>query len=617
MTPRGRKPASPLTDSLARLRGPLASVGLFSAVVNVLALTGSLYMLQVYDRVLASRSVPTLVAISVLALGLFALQGVLEIVRAKVMSRVGSALERDLLQPVHDLILRLPLMGRNAIEATQPLRDMEGVRAFMSGPGPMAFFDLPWMPLYLLVIYLLHPWLGVLATIGMLVLVVLALLTEHRLAGPSQEATQAAARRSHAAETARRNVELLSAMGFAHRAATRFFTASSRLFAASERLSDTVSTLGALSRITRTILQSAILGLGAYLVLGNQMSPGAIIAASILAGRALAPVEAAIGHWRGFVAARQARRRLEDMLAHLPAEPERIALPERRQKVEVEGIVVAAPGQRQPILRPASLALKAGDGLAVMGPSGAGKSTLARAMVGAWPLLAGAVRIDGAPLEHWSDAARARLIGYLPQDVELFDGTIAENIARLDPAADDAAIVAAAEAANVHELILRLPDGYATMLGEGGHNLSVGQRQRIGLARALYGEPFLVVLDEPNAHLDQDGEVALAAAIAGIRARGGIVVVVSHRSGILEAVNLVAVVIDGELKATGPRDEILAQMLNKPAARPGALRPVPAQETPPGPFRTGMRLTGRMGGLGRRDMPPSGPAGSKGGSSEG
>ncbi|MCZ8375097.1 MAG: type I secretion system permease/ATPase [Beijerinckiaceae bacterium] len=617
MAPRGRKPVSPLTESLARLRGPLASVGLFSAVVNVLALTGSLYMLQVYDRVLASRSVPTLVAISLLALGLFALQGLLEIVRAKVMSRVGSALERDLLQPVHDLLLRLPLTGRSAVEASQPVRDMEGVRNFMSGPGPMAFFDLPWMPLYLLVIYLLHPWLGVMATAGMLVLVAIALLTEHRLAGPTQEATQAAARRAHAAESARRNVEMLTAMGFAHRAAARFFTASTRLFAASERLSDTVSTLGALSRICRTILQSAILGLGAYLVLGNQMSPGAIIAASILAGRALAPVEAAIGHWRGFVAARQARRRLEDLLALLPAEPDRIALPERRQALDVEGIVVAAPGQRQPILRPASFSLKAGDGLAVMGPSGAGKSTLARALVGAWPLLAGAVRIDGAPLEQWPEAARSRLIGYLPQDVELFEGTVAENIARLDPEADHAAIVAAAEAAHVHELVLRLPEGYATMLGEGGHTLSVGQRQRIGLARALYGEPFLVVLDEPNAHLDEDGEKALTKAIGHIRARGGIAVIVSHRSGVLEAVNLVAVVVDGEVKAMGPRDAILAQIMNRSQAVPPPVRPVAAPEAPAAPFRTGMRLTGRMGGVARTDAPRPGPKSSTGGTSEG
>jgi PrtD family type I secretion system ABC transporter len=604
--------------SLSRLRGPLTAVGLFSAVVNVLALTGSLYMLQVYDRVLASRSVPTLVAISVLALALFSLQGVLEIMRAKVMSRVGSRVERDLLQPVHDLVLRLPLLGRNPVESTQPMRDMEVVRNFLSGPGPLAFFDLPWMPLYLLIITLLHPWLGILAGAGMLILVGLALLSEYRLSGPSQEATIAAARRSHTAEMARRNVEMLTAMGFAHRMAGRFFTTSTRLFAASERLSDTVSTLGAFSRMSRTILQSAILGLGAYLVLQNQMSPGAIIAASILAGRALAPVEAAIAHWRTFVGARQARRRLEDMLAQLPAEPERIDLPEPRQKLDVEGIAVAAPGQRQPILRPVSFSLKAGDGLAVMGPSGAGKSTLARALVGAWPLLAGAVRLDGAPLDQWTDAARFRLLGYLPQDVELFDGTVAENIARLDPDAEDAAIVAAAEAANVHELILRLPQGYATPLGEGGHNLSVGQRQRIGLARALYGEPFLIVLDEPNAHLDQDGEAALAEAIGRIRARGGIVVVVAHRSGILEAVNLVGVVVDGELKAMGPRDEVLGQMLAKQAAaRTGGPRPVPGPPTPPTPLQTGTRMSGRMGGMVRGDAPASGSAGSAGGNVEG
>lgn len=597
---------SALAAALSRLRTALAGVGLFSAVINILGLTGSLYMLQVYDRVLASRSIPTLIAISILALGLFGLQAVLEIARAKVMSRVGASIERDLLEPVHDLLLRLSQLGRNAVEVTQPLRDVESIRSFMSGLGPMAFFDLPWMPIYLIIVFLLHPWLGLLSLAGMLVLVVLALMTERAVSGPTRAGTVAAARRTHAAETTRRNVEVLTAMGFADRAAERFFRASGDMFRLSGEMSDVTASLGAMSRIVRTVLQSAILGLGAFLVLRNQMSGGSIIAASIIAGRAMAPVDSAIAHWRSFVGARQARRRLEDVLPLVASMPERIDLPLARSRVDIEGIIVGAPGQRQPILRHASFTLQAGDALAVMGPSGAGKSTLARAMVGAWPLLAGAVRLDAAPLEQWSDAQRARLIGYLPQDVELFDGTVAENIARLDPDAAHADIVAAAQAANVHEMILRLPEGYATSVGEGGHSFSVGQRQRIGLARALYGDPFFVVLDEPNAHLDQEGEAALAVAIAQVRARGGVLVVVSHRSGILEVVNKVALVANGEIKDFGSRDEILGRLVAQQQRPPQQPQPRPPAPPPArGPFQTGFRVTGRMANMARRD--PSNP----------
>ena len=640
---------SPVADAIAISRGPLVAVALFSGVVNILGLTGSFYMLQVYDRVLASRSVATLIALSALALALFALQGVLEIIRGQVMTRVGARIERDLLQPVHDLLLRLPLAGRSAAEVTQPVRDMESVRAFMSGQAPIAFLDLPWMPFYLAFIFLLHPWLGLLSLGGMAVLVVLTLMSEARLREPSREATLASARRQQAVETSRRNVEVLRAMGFADRAAARFFRASGDLFKASQRMSDVGTTLGSISKVFRIMLQSAILGLGAYLVLKNQMSAGAIIASSILSGRAMAPVELAIGNWKLFVAARQARTRLEE-LAKLVGDPqETIDLPVARSTVSVEDIVVGPPGSRVPTLRNVRFRLNAGDGLAVMGPSGAGKSTLARALVGAWPAMAGAVRLDGAPLDQWPQAMIGKLIGYLPQDVELFEGTIAENIARLDSEADDATIVAAAQAANVHDMILRLPHGYATMLGEGGYNLSVGQRQRVGLARALYGDPFLVVLDEPNAHLDQEGEIALSRAIAQIRARKGVIVAVSHRRGIMESVNLVAVVADGEMKTIGPRDEVLkrlaeqAEGMRKQAAQtaqgtqtaqasPAPVHPFPGpapassrhagpvaaasgisgSQNPgtqkpstqiAGPMNTGAVLTGRMSGTGPR--PPA------------
>lgn len=591
---------SPLTEAMSRSRGPLLAVGLFSGVVNILGLTGSFYMLQVYDRVLASRSVATLVALSVLTAGLFALQAILEIIRAQVLSRVGARIERDLLEPVHELLLRLPLAGRSPAEVTQPIRDMEAIRGFMSGQAPIAFFDLPWMPFYLAFIFLLHPWLGLLSLAGMVILVGLTLLTEGRLRQPSRDATAASARRQQAAETTRRNFEVLRAMGFADRAAAKFYRASGDLFTASQRMSDVGATLGGISRVVRMALQSAILGLGAYLVLGGHMSAGAIIASSILAGRAMAPVEIAIANWKLFVSARQARNHLQDLITLLGHKAEPLDLPAAKDVVAVEGITVGPPGSHTPSLRNVRFTLQAGDGLAVMGPSGAGKSTLARALAGAWPVLYGAVRLDGAPLEQWPSDRIGKLIGYLPQDVELFDGTIAENISRLDPEAGDEAIVAAAQAANVHDMILRLPQGYSTVLGEGGYNLSVGQRQRVGLARALYGDPFLVILDEPNAHLDQEGEAALSLAISRIRQRKGIIVAVSHRHGILQSVNLVAVVVEGEMRMIGPRDEILKRLAEtaKPASAPP---PVRAAARPfAGPMQTGARMTGRMAGTGPR-----------------
>lgn len=612
MQHRQARPRGPISEAIARSRGVILTVAGFSGVVNILGLTGSFYMLQVYDRVLASRSVATLVAISLLALALFALQGLLEVVRSQVLSRVGVHIERDLLKSVHALVYRLPLTGRNAVEGTQPVRDMEAIRTFMASQAPIAFLDLPWMPIYLLLIFLLNPWLGVLALFGMAVLVTLALMTESQLREPTGAATSAGARRQQIAETTRRNFEVLRAMGFADRAASRFYRASGALFDASQRAADVSSTLGSISRVFRVMLQSAILGLGAYLVLRNEMSAGAIIASSILSGRSLAPVEMAIANWKVFVAARQARARLEELVRLMGEDATPIDLPIAEKSVQVDGLTIAPPGSRNPVVRNARLLLNAGDGLAVMGPSGAGKSTLARGLVGAWPALAGTVRLDGAPLDQWPIARIGQLIGYLPQEVELFDGTIAENIARLDPDAEDLAVVAAAKVANVHDMILRLPGGYSTALGEGGQNLSVGQRQRIGLARALYGDPFLVVLDEPNAHLDQEGEAALAVAIAAIRARKGIVVAVSHRSSILGGMNKIAIVGDGEIKAFGPRDEILKSLAEVTQAgkaraggqqrpqggQPSTVRPFPA------PMQTGATMTGRMAGAGPRPATP-------------
>lgn len=598
--------ANPVREALRGSRGVFLAVALFSALVNILGLTGSFYMLQVYDRVLASRSVETLVAISLLAVGLFSLQGVLEVVRVQAMTRIGIAVERALLKPVHDLVMRLPLFGRPPAEVSQPVRDMEALRLFAGGAAPLALLDLPWMPLYLLLIWVLHPWLGVLTLGGMIILSFLTLMTERSLQEPNREATIAQARRQQVVESTWRHAEVLRAMGFGSAAARRFFDASTGIFAANQRISDVSGTLATLSRSFRTMLQSAILGLGAYLVIRGQMSGGAIIAASILSGRALQPVEMVIAHWKQFVAARQAHARLGEAMRLLGDEPRRIDLPLAHQVLSVENISVGAPGSRHPIVSQVRFQLRAGDGLAVIGPSGAGKSTLARALVGAMPVLEGTVRLDGAPLAHWPEASLGRLIGYLPQEIDLFDGTVAENIARLDPEADDEAVLAAAKAANVHDLVLRLPQGYATMLGEGGVNLSIGQRQRVGLARALYRDPFLVVLDEPNAHLDSEGEHALARAVAGIRARGGIVIAVSHRREIVGGLSHVAVVADGRIQAFGERDAILRQLAEAQAGAQRAARPVAA------PISMGAKASGALqrqniGPGPRSDAPASNP----------
>ena len=571
---RGAKPKGRILETLFQSRSTLVWVWIFSGVVNILGLTGSLYMLQVYDRVLASRSVPSLIAISLLALGLFALMGLLDAIRSQVLARLGTVVERRLLKPVHDLIPRLALVGRRPSDVTQPVRDLEALRAFIAGPAPLALLDLPWMPLYLLLVFVLHPVLGWVSILGMLVMIALTIASDSLMKKPTQDATQAVARRQQAVETTRRNAEVLRAMGFEHRAAQHFYSASQDLFVASQKASDIGSAIGTGAKTFRMVLQSAILGIGAWLVIKGEMSAGSIIASSILTARAMAPVDQAIGNWKSFVAARQARTRLDEWLGALPPEPNTIQLPPAYQHILVENAVIGVPGSRTPLIRRVSFKLMAGDGLAIIGPSGAGKSTLARALVGAWPTLAGTIRFDGAPLPQWPIETLGSMIGYLPQDVELFDGTVAENIARLDPRAADADVIAAAQAAQVHSLILDLPQGYSTLLGEGGHNLSVGQRQRIGLARALYGNPFFVVLDEPNAHLDEEGERALAKAIAGIRQRNGIVAIVSHRPGIMSVVNLVAVIVGGELKAFGPRenffnkDNAIAQQ--KPDGPPGS-----------------------------------------------
>ncbi|WP_236846436.1 type I secretion system permease/ATPase [Bosea sp. Tri-49] len=539
-------------------------VGVFSGVINLLMLGGSFYMLQVYDRVLSSRSVQTLIGLSLLLLAAYVLQGFLDGIRVRLLARIGARFDEAVSPSAFAAAQKLPLLGFKSEQALQPIRDLDQLRGFLSSLGPTALLDMPWLPLFLAGAFFLHPWLGWLVVAGGLVIVLLTWLTELK----SREATKAqltsGAARQAVAEASRRNAEALTAMGMAPAFQRKWRELNLRHVRDWLAGSDATSGIGAFAKVFRMVLQSAVLGLGAYLAMHNEISGGAMIAASIMASRALAPIEIAVAHWKGFVGARQGLKRLRQVLdSPAFADVERTTLPAPRHELIAEGLIVAAPGRQAPILQGVSLSLKAGQGLGIIGPSASGKSTLVRALVGVWRPLKGEVRLDGAALGQWEQSELGRHIGYLPQDIELFEGTVAQNIARFDPDADDEAIVAAAQAAGAHELILRLEQGYDTRIGEAGLSLSGGQRQRIGLARALYGEPFLTVLDEPNSNLDHDGDEALTRAIRGVRERGGIVIVVTHRQTAIAGVDHLAMMADGRIQAFGPKEEILQKVLKQ------------------------------------------------------
>ena len=559
-----------LAAAFAGFRSAIVSVSVISGVINLLALTGSFYMLQVYDRVLSSHSVPTLVALSVLALVMFAFQGILDQLRGQASGRAAMLFDSRVARPVHAAVIRLPLKGLSHSAAQQPMRDVDTIRGFLAGSGPVAFLDLPWMPLYLAFVFFLHPWLGLMCLGGIVMLVALTFLTEHLSHDLVQQAARADAALRVIADANTRSAETLQAMGFSARAVARFERANIHYTSLQTRASDVIANLGSLSKFLRLSLQSAILGLGAYLTLRGDVTAGAIIAASITTSRALAPVEQVIAHWRGFVAARQSYARLAVALGMMKEAPEPVQLAPPTESLSVETVAVCVPGSERPVLLNVGFELRRGQALAVIGPSAAGKSSLARALTGVWPLTRGAIRLDGAELGHWTAEELGRHIGYVAQDVTLFEGTIADNICRLEEERDSRAIVAAAKAAGVHEMILRLPEGYETNVGPDGCALSAGQRQRVALARALFRDPFLVVLDEPNSNLDGDGEAALTAAIHGVRARGGIVVVIAHRPSALNAVDLVAMISGGQLTAFGPKDDVLSKVLRQNVRTVGA-----------------------------------------------
>lgn len=565
-------PRSELGAALRACRSAFVGVGVMSCVINILYLTGSFFMLEVYDRVLPSRSIPTLVGLIVLAGGLYVVQGILDVIRGRILIRIGSALDEMLSRRVYDIVVRMPLLVGNRSEGLQPLRDLDNVRSFLSGMGPGALFDLPWLPLYLAICFAFHPLIGVTALVGAIILIALTILTEYLTNDPMKRSTGLAMRRQDLALASRRNAEVLAAMGMAGRVGRRWEESNRDYLSSNQRASDVAGGLGAIAKVMRMMLQSAVLGVGAYLVINQQATAGIIIAGSILSARALAPVDLAIAHWKGFVAARQSWHRLNQLLGMLPEQGAPTLLETPANKVSVEALTIAPPGEQKVVGQDITFALEAGQGVGVIGPSGSGKSSLVRALVGVWQPLRGKVRLDGAALDQWSPEILGRHIGYLPQDVELFAGTIAQNISRFEDDASPESIIAAAREARVHDLIIGMKDGYDTQIGDQGSVLSAGQAQRIALARALYGNPFLVVLDEPNSNLDSEGDVALNKAILGVRARGGVVVVVAHRPIGIESVDLVLVLKDGRVQAFGPKEAVLGQVLQRPVATPPAIK---------------------------------------------
>lgn len=557
-------------NTLRAFRGAFVAVGSFSLAINVLLLVPAIYMLQMYDRVLTSRNEMTLYMLTLIMVGLFLLEGALEFVRARVLIRVSAAFDLRLGPRVFDATFQryLAIRGGNPGQA---LTDLASVRQFVTGKGLLAFFDAPWMPIYLAVIFLLHPWLGLFALFSALLLLGMAYANGRATAPALAEAGRLSQVAGNYAASNLRNADAIEAMGMLTALRRRWFVRQSRSLAAQSLASDRAAVITAASRALRLILQSGILGAGALLVIDNQLTPGGMIAASILLGRALSPVDLAIANWRGFIAARNAYGKLSELLEMYPAATVGTSLPRPQGHVVAENLLVAAPGGSVPILKGVQFGVAAGMLMAVLGPTAAGKSTLARALVGVWQPLRGSVRLDNADVSLWSKAQLGPWIGYLPQDVELFEGTIAENIARFGEP-DSGRIVQAAQRAGVHDMILLQPKGYDTPIGEGGFILSAGQRQRVALARALYGDPALIVLDEPNANLDEAGDAALLAALANMREERRTAIVMTHRLNVARIADVVLVLVEGRVRAYGPREPVMRALADR-AKRTTAVEP--------------------------------------------
>jgi ATP-binding cassette, subfamily C, type I secretion system permease/ATPase len=574
---------TPLANAVRAVAPALVTSLVFSFFINLLTLVSPIYMLQVYDRVVATRDIDTLVAITVIAVGLLVVYALLQALRTRVLVRAGLLFDRrladDTFEAVHRGLLRQPNGGW-----LQVLRDIDVLREFLSGAGLIAFFDAPWFPIFVGAAFLLHSWFGWLAIIGGLVIFALALANELLTKRQLEGANQASMRASRSAYAIFRNGEALEAMGMLSGLRRIWGEHHEAALKGQARASDRAGTTLSLTRFARTALQVGILGTGAYLAIRREISLGAIVAASILIGRALAPVEFAVAGWKGFVSARGAFARVRALFRFVGITPERMPLPPPHGALAVEDLGASAPGQQANFLHGISFRLEAGETLGIVGPNAAGKSSLIRVLVGVWPAAEGAVRLDGSSLAHWDRQRLGRHIGYLPQDVELFAGSVAQNIARFQEI-DDQGVIAAAELAGCHELIQQLPDGYDTQIGEGGLILSGGQRQRIALARAVYGDPSLVVLDEPNSNLDTAGEEALIAALHRLKERGASLVVVTHRLNILATADKILVMDGGTVHAWGERDDILESLLGPRIVQTPAPQPAPARLAPTGQAR--------------------------------
>ncbi|NUT82998.1 MULTISPECIES: type I secretion system permease/ATPase [Pseudomonas] len=575
--------AAPLFKALGDYKNILISVGCFTALINVLMLAPSIYMLQVYDRGLSSQNETTLAMLSLMVVGFFLFIGLLEMVRSFVVIRIGSQLERRFNLQVYKAAFERNLRQGEG-NAGQSLGDLTHIRQFLTGPALFAFFDAPWFPIYLLVIYLFNVWLGVFASVGTLLLIGLACLNEAMTKKALGQASVYSQQSSQLATSHLHNAETIQAMGMLGALRSRWFAVHSRFLGLQNQASDTGAVISSLSKTLRLCLQSLVLGLGALLVIKGDMTAGMMIAGSILMGRVLSPIDQLIAVWKQWSGAKLAYRRLDALLQAFAPQDDGMTLPAPKGQVSFEHVSAGPPGQRNATLQQVSFSLAAGEVLGVLGASGSGKSTLARVLVGVWPALAGAVRLDGADIHRWNREQLGPHIGYLPQDIELFSGSIAENIARFRQA-DPQKVVAAAQQAGVHELILRLPQGYDTVLGEDGGGLSGGQKQRVALARAMYDRPSLVVLDEPNSNLDTVGEAALANAIAQMKAQGTSVVLVTHRSSALAQADKLLVLDEGRLQAFGPSQQVLRALSGQSDSQGNAARSSPPhspQATPNG-----------------------------------
>lgn len=551
-------PQNEIMQTLLEFKGAFKSVGVFSAIINLIMLVPSLYMLQVYDRVLASRNETTLLMLTLMMLVAYLCMSALELVRSFVLVRVGAQLDMRMNKRIYTAAFEQNLKQAGS-NAGQALHDLTNIRQFLTGNGIFAFFDVPWFPIYLAVIFMFDASLGIFALCGAAVLIVLAFINEAVSKKPLAEANAMAIKSGNLATNNLRNAEVIEAMGMLPNLMARWFKLHGRFLQLQAEASEKAGIVSALTKFVRISLQSLVLGYGALLVLENKITPGMMIVASILMGRALSPVEQLIGIWKSWSGTRSAYQRLNELLTKNPPRKAGMPLQKPLGQVSVEAVTAAPPGSPVAVLKNLNFAIEPGDVLGIIGPSGSGKSTLARLLVGVWPSAVGKVRLDGADVYHWNKDELGPSIGYLPQDVELFAGSVSDNIARFGEI-DSEKVITAAKRAGVHDMILHFPQGYDTLLGDGGAGLSGGQKQRIGLARAMYDDPSLIVLDEPNSNLDDIGEQALVAAINDLRSRGKTIVLITHRTSALATTSKLLLLRDGVAQLFGPRDQVLAEL---------------------------------------------------------